>query len=47
MTQMKVALLTEVFPRNMGYLENFLPKYLVRLGMDVHVITMDLPPTIK
>jgi glycosyltransferase involved in cell wall biosynthesis len=41
---MKVALLTEVFPRNMGYLENFLPKYLVRLGIDVHVITMDLPP---
>src|SRR5947199_5563714 len=44
MSQMKVALLTEVFPRNMGYLENFLPKYLVRLGIDVHVITMDLPP---
>ncbi len=44
MTQMKVALLTEVFPRNMGYLENFLPKYLVRLGIDVHVITMDLFP---
>lgn len=41
---MRVALLTEVFPRNMGYLENFLPKYLVRLGMDVHVVTMDLPP---
>jgi len=44
MTQMKVALLTEVFPRNMGYLENFLPKYLVRQGIDVHVVTMDLPP---
>src|SRR3981081_614350 len=44
MTQMKVALLTEVFPRNMGYLQNFLPKYLVRLGINVHVITMDLPP---
>jgi glycosyltransferase involved in cell wall biosynthesis len=41
---MRVALLTEVFPRNMGYLENFLPKYLVRLGADVHVITTDLPP---
>jgi len=41
---MKVALLTEVFTRSMGYLENFLPKYLVRLGIDVHVITMDLPP---
>jgi glycosyltransferase involved in cell wall biosynthesis len=44
MVQMKVALLTEVFPRNMGYLENFLPKYLMRLGIDVHVVTMDLPP---
>jgi glycosyltransferase involved in cell wall biosynthesis len=28
----------------MGYLENFLPKYLVRLGMEVHVVTMNLPP---
>jgi glycosyltransferase involved in cell wall biosynthesis len=44
MARIKVALLTEVFPRNMGYLQNFLPKYLVRLGIDVHVVTMDLPP---
>jgi glycosyltransferase involved in cell wall biosynthesis len=28
----------------MGYLENFLPKYLARLGADVDVITTDLPP---
>jgi glycosyltransferase involved in cell wall biosynthesis len=28
----------------MGYLQNTLPKYLARLGVDVHVITMDLPP---
>jgi glycosyltransferase involved in cell wall biosynthesis len=28
----------------MGYLENFLPKYLVRLGIEVHVVAMDLPP---
>ena len=28
----------------MGYLENFLPKHLVRLGAEVHVITTDLPP---
>jgi len=28
----------------MGYLENFLSKYLVRLGIEVHVVTMDLPP---
>ena len=41
---MRVALLSEVFAKNMGYLENFLPKYLVRLGIDVHVVTMGLPP---
>jgi len=41
---MKVVLLTEAFTRNMGYLENFLPKYLVRLGIEVHVVAMDLPP---
>ena len=41
---MKVALLSQVFERNMGYLENFLPKYLARLGVEVHVITTDLPP---
>ena len=41
---MRVALLTEAYTRNMGYLENFLPKYLGRLGIDVHVVTMDLPP---
>lgn len=28
----------------MGYLESVLPKYLSRLGAEVHVITMDLPP---
>lgn len=28
----------------MGYLENMLPKYLARLGVDVHVVSTDLPP---
>ena len=41
---MRVVLLSQVFERNMGYLENFLPKYLARLGVEVHVITTDLPP---
>ena len=41
---MRVALLSDVFAKNMGYLENILPKYFARLGVDVHVITMDLPP---
>ncbi len=40
---MRVALLSEVFARQMGYLENFLPKYLARLGADVHVVATDLP----
>lgn len=40
----RVALLSEVFCRNMGYLENMLPKYLARLGADVHVLATDLPP---
>ena len=41
---MRVALISDVFAKNMGYLENLLPKYLARLGVDVHVIAMDLPP---
>ena len=28
----------------MGYLQSALPKYLARIGVDTHVITMDLPP---
>jgi glycosyltransferase involved in cell wall biosynthesis len=39
-----VALLSEVFCQNMGYLENMLPVYLARLGIDVHVVTMGLQP---
>lgn len=40
---MRVTLLSEVFARNMGYLENFLPKYFARLGAEVHVVSTDLP----
>jgi len=40
----RVALLSDVFASNMGYLENLLPKYLARQGAEVHLITMDLPP---
>ena len=28
----------------MGYLQNMLPKYLARLGLEVHLVTMDLAP---
>lgn len=41
---MKVVLLTETFSRHMGYLGNVLPKYMAKLGAEVHLITMDLPP---
>ena len=41
---MRVALLTETFSERMGYLESMLPRYLARLGAEVHVITMDLAP---
>lgn len=29
----------------MGYIQSTLPKYLARLGADVHLVTMDLPPS--
>jgi glycosyltransferase involved in cell wall biosynthesis len=41
---MKVAILSETFSKKMGYLPNLLPKYLARLGVDVHLIAMDLSP---
>ncbi len=41
---MRVVLLSESFCRGMGYLENMLPKYLARLGVETHVIATDLPP---
>jgi len=41
---MRVVLLSEVFCKGMGYLENMLPKYLARAGIETHVIATDLPP---
>ena len=41
---MRIVLISEVFARNMGYLENLLPKYLARLGAEVDVIASALPP---
>jgi glycosyltransferase involved in cell wall biosynthesis len=40
----RVVLLSETFSRKTGYLENALPKHLVRLGVETHVVTADLPP---
>jgi len=41
---MRVALLCETFSKKMGYLQSALPKYLARLGVETHVVTMDLAP---
>jgi glycosyltransferase involved in cell wall biosynthesis len=41
---MRIVLLVEVFSPQMGYLENILPRYLSRLGADVHLITTELQP---
>jgi glycosyltransferase involved in cell wall biosynthesis len=40
---MRVVLLTETFTKGMGYLENLLPKYLARQGVETHVVASDLP----
>jgi len=40
---MRVVLLSETFTKGMGYLENLLPKYLARLGVETHVVATDLP----
>ena len=42
--KMRIALITETYASNMGYLENCLSKYLARLGAEVHIMTMDLLP---
>jgi glycosyltransferase involved in cell wall biosynthesis len=39
---MRVVLLSEVYAKGMGYLENLLPKYLARLGVETHVVATDL-----
>ena len=41
---MRIVLLTESFSKQTGYLGNALPRALARLGAEVHVVTMDLPP---
>lgn len=40
---MKIVILSETFSDNMGYIGNMLPRYLARLGAEVHMITLDLP----
>lgn len=41
---MKIAIVVETFARDMGYVNNTLPKYIARAGEEVHVITTDLAP---
>ena len=42
-----IAVLSETFSPRMGYIQNALPKFLARLGADVHVLTEDLPPNFQ
>lgn len=41
---MRIAILSETFAKNMGYMGNMLPRHLARLGAEVHMVTLDLPP---
>ena len=41
---LRIAIVVETFARDMGYLNNTLPKYLARLGHDTHLVTSDLLP---
>lgn len=40
---MRIVVIFETFSKNMGYMGNMLPKYLARLGLDIHAVAMDLP----
>jgi hypothetical protein len=40
---MRVVIINETFSPKMGYIGTMLPKYLSRLGVEVHVIATDLP----
>ena len=42
--RLRVLIIAETYPPKMGYLVTSLSKYLARLGMEVHVVAMDLPP---
>ena len=44
MRPLRIVLVGDSFPRNMGYLGTMLPKYLARLGQEVHYVASDLPP---
>lgn len=41
---MRVVIISETYSKNMGYSENSLPKALAKLGVEVHLITANLPP---
>lgn len=40
---MKIVIVATTYPRGMGYMGTMLPKYLARLGSEVHYITTNLP----
>lgn len=44
MRPLRIVIVGDSFPRNMGYLGTMLPRYLARLGQEVHYVATDLPP---
>lgn len=42
-SRLRVAIVVPSFTPHMGYLGNVLPRYLARLGVDTHLVTLDLP----
>jgi glycosyltransferase involved in cell wall biosynthesis len=41
---LKIALINETYSKKMGYAENCLSKAFAKLGMDVHLIVLPVPP---
>jgi glycosyltransferase involved in cell wall biosynthesis len=41
---MRVVILAESFARNTSYIGVMLPRYLARMGVDVHLLSLDLAP---
>jgi len=41
---MKIVIISEAFAKNMGYISNMLPKSMAKLGVEVHVLALNLSP---
>ena len=41
---LKIAIVVETFAKEMGYINNTLPKYISKLGHDITIITSTMTP---